>query len=436
MKMKKIIIISGIVVALIVALTAFNRFTSKSDESNLYAEVKQGSFEITVTASGELIAERSVDIMAPEIVQRDDHGGHGGHGGGGDIRGAAMKIQDLVPEGTVIKEGDFIAQLDRTQYDNTLKDDRERLITYQTNLEMKILDSTVVFNSLRDDIKNQKYLISEAEITLRNSKYESPDIIRQAEIALDKAQRVLEQKERSLILKKAQTLQDIKTTKWFISRVTTRINDLSDLLTKFTITAPSSGMVIYKKDRLGNKRKVGAMISPFDRSVATLPDLTSMISKTYISEIEVNKVKPGQIVEVTIDAFPSKQYSGTITSVANIGEVLPNSDSKVFETLIRIDGTDPALRPSMTTGNKIILKAMGNAVYIPTECVVTGPDSIPFVYTKSRTKQIVIPGESNDKNIIIEKGLKPGITLYLSEPENHDKFKLAGRELIPELKKR
>jgi hypothetical protein len=186
-KMKKTIIISGIVVALIVALTAFNRFTSKSDKSALYTEVKHGSFEISVIGTGELIAEKSVDIMAPEIVQRDDHGGHGGHGGGGDIRGAAMKIQDLVPEGTVVKEGDFIAQLDRTQYDNTLKDDRERLLTYETNLEMKILDSTVVFNSVRDDIKNQKYLISEAEITLCNSKYESPDIIRQAEIALDKA---------------------------------------------------------------------------------------------------------------------------------------------------------------------------------------------------------------------------------------------------------
>lgn len=35
-----------------------------------------------------------------------------------------------------------------------------------------------------------------------------------------------------------------------------------------------------------------------------------------------------------------------------------------------------------------------------------------------------------------EKGLKSGTTVYLSEPENHDKFKLAGKELIPDLKKR
>ena len=432
--MKRTFIITGIVIGLIAALIVFNKLISKRDDSNLFTEVKQGSFEIAITATGELMAEKSVDVLAPEIVQRDDHGGHGG-GHGGDIRGAMMKIQDIIPEGTVVKEGDYIAQLDKTEYDNTLKDDRERLNTYETNLEMKILDSTVVFNSLRDDIRNQKFIISEAAITLRNSKYESPDIIRQAEIALDKSQRLLEQKERYYILRKAQVLQDITNTRLYVARTARRITDLEMILSRFTITAPSSGMVIYKKDRLGNKRKVGSMITPFDRAVATLPDLTSMISKTYVSEIEVNKIKPGQKVEVTVDAFPLKTYTGIIITIANIGEALPNSDSKVFETLVRIDGTDPALRPSMTTGNKIVIKDMENVVFIPTECIQAGTDSIPFVYTKNKTKQIVVPGESNEKNIIIEQGLKPGTTVYLTEPENHEKFRLAGKELVQVIKK-
>lgn len=416
---------------MIISFIIFNRLISKKDNTNLFAEVRQGSFEISVVATGELIAEKSVNIMAPEIIQRG-----GGHGGGGDIRGAMLKIQDMVPEGQIVNEGDFIAQLDKTEYNNTLKDDLERLTTLENNLEMKILDSAVTFNSLRDDIRNQRYLVSESEITLRNSKYESPDIIRQAEITLDKAQRVLEQKERTYKLKQAQVLQDIKTTQWYISRVSTRVNGLKELLTKFTIKAPSNGMVIYKRDNHGNKRKIGSMISFFDRVVATLPDLTTMISRMYVSEIEISKVKSGQKVQITIDAFPSKSYTGTVTSIANIGEVLPNSDSKVFETLVRIDGTDPDLRPSMTTGNKIIIKALENCIYIPAECIQAGTDSIPFVYTKNRTKQIVIPGESNDKNIIIEKGLKVGAVVYLSEPENHDKFRLAGEELIPVIKKR
>ena len=73
-----------------------------------------------------------------------------------------LKIQDIVPEGTIVNEGDYIAQLDRTSYDNTLKDELENLTTLQTNLEMKILDTAVVLTNLRDDIKNQRYAVEEA----------------------------------------------------------------------------------------------------------------------------------------------------------------------------------------------------------------------------------------------------------------------------------
>jgi HlyD family secretion protein len=90
----------------------------------------------------------------------------------------------------------------------------------------------------------------------------------------------------------------------------------------------------------------------------------------------------------------------------------------------------------MTTNNKIIVKTFGNVVYVPLESLHTGIDSIPFVYTKDGTRQVVIPGESNDKNIIIEQGLAEGTTVYLDTPDNFDKFKLTGKELISILKER
>ena len=193
-------------------------------------------------------------------------------------------------------------------------------------------------------------------------------------------------------------------------------------------------MVIYKKDRNGTKRKAGSSINPFDRVIATLPDLSAMISKVYVSEIEVSKVKPGQKVNINVDAFPEKAYKGSVTSVANIGEVLPNSDAKMFEVLIKVDGSDPSLRPSMTTGNRINIKTYNDAVYIPAECVQASTDSIPFVYAKNQTKHIVILGESNEKNVIVEQGLEPGTTIYLTPPEEPEKFRLVGENLIALLK--
>jgi len=423
--MRKTFIITGIIVAATFALLfVFNRLASKTDTSGLFTEVNKGEFEIAVTEAGELIAERSVDIKGPEFAQ------------GRDIRSTNIRIQDLIPEGTIVNEGDYVATLDRTELNNNLKDAQELLARLQENMNMRLLDTAIVQNDIRDMIKNQRFIVEEAAMTFRNSKYEPPTTIRQAEIELDKSQRVLEQRERNYTRRLAQNRTDIYNQNYFISRVTRRVNDLEEVLAGFTVTAPASGMVIYKRERRGNKRKIGSTINPMDRVVATLPDLSSMISKTYVNEIDVSKIKPGQKVNVTIDAFPGKVFNGFVSFVANIGEKLPNTNDKVFEVQIKIEGSDPLLRPSMTTGNKIVIKTFDSAVYIPIECVQAGVDSIPFVFTKNGTKQVVLLGESNEKNIIIEKGLEPGTMLYLNNPEKPEKFKLAGEDLIPILKER
>jgi len=423
--MKKTLIITGIIAAVaIIALIVINKVTSGKDISNLYAEAKRGQFDIVVTTTGELQAEQSIDIVGPTFAQSRN------------IRAMDIKITDLVPEGTEIKAGDYVATLDRTSFDNSLKDELEKLATYETNLEVKILDTAVTLSNLRDNIKNLGISVEEAEITLQQSKYEPPTTIRQAEIALDKSKRTLDQAIRGYSLKTEQAKAEMRNIKNDLSDQRKKVGEIQEVLSKFVITSPSSGMVIYKRDRSGSKRKIGSSISPWDNVVATLPDLSKMISKTYVNEIDVSKVKPDQKVEIVVDAFPDKKYTGSVLSVANIGEQLPNADAKVFEVVIRLDGSDPILRPSMTTGNKIVTQTINDVIYVPLESVQAGADSIPFVYMKNGTKQVVILGESNENNVIVEKGLAEGTTIYLNTPENPEDFKLVGEELIATLKER
>src|SRR5664280_1418497 len=421
---KSVIITSAFVVVAIIVAIVIGRISSKKDLVNLYAEARNGSFDIIVTTTGELQAEKSTDIIGPDFSQSRN------------IRAMDIKITDLVPEGTEVKSGDYVATLDRTSFDNSLKDELEKLTTAETNLEVKILDTAVTLSNLRDNIKNLRFSVEEADITLQQSKYEPPTTIRQAEISLDKANRSLEQSIRGYSLKVEQARSDMRTMKTNLTEEKQRVADLHTVLSKFIITAPSSGMVIYKRDRSGSKRKVGPSISPWDNVVATLPDMSSMISKTYVNEIDVSKVKAGQHVEIVVDAFPEKSYTGTVTSVANIGEQLPNADAKVFEVVIEMDGSDPILRPSMTTGNKIITKTISNITFIPLESVQTGADSIPFVYLKNGTKQVVVLGESNENNVVVEQGLKPGVPVYLNTPEKPENYKLVGQELISVIKER
>jgi HlyD family secretion protein len=423
--MKRTLIITGIIVVIVVIAMIFvNKANAKKDISTLYATAEKGQFEILVTTTGELQAEFSTDIRGPEMTQSRN------------IRSMDIKIQDLVPEGTEVKEGDFVASLDKTTFDNSLKDELERLETMNTSYQMKLLDSAVSLSNYRDNIKNQVFTVEEAVITVDQSKFEPPTTQRQAEINLDKTRRTLDQLIRSYELRYQQSISDIRNQENDIRDQQQRVKDLQDVLAKFTITAPSSGMVIYKKDRSGTKRKIGSSISPFDPVVATLPDLKSMISKTYVNEIDVSKVKRDQKVTMVVDAFPERVYTGSVISVANIGEQLPNADAKVFEVQIKVDGSDPILRPSMTTGNKIVTKTIDNVVFIPLECVQTGEDSIPLVYLKNKTKHIVVLGESNENNVIVDQGIEPGDVIYLSNPETPEKFKLVGEELKTVIKDR
>lgn len=423
--MKKTLIISAVVVGVvIIALIVFNSLTKKDDKSLLFVEVKQGLFEIVVTTTGELQAESSTEIKGPDGLSSRN------------MRFREILIQDLIPEGTVVEKGDYVATLDRSDADNTYKDELDKLETAENAYSMKKLDTTISLGDLRDDLVNLKYNMEEAEITLEQSKYEPPTTIRQNQINLDKTQRAYEQSQKNYILKVQQARADVREEFLDLQKQRNKVAEMKDVISQFTIVAPSPGMVIYKREWGGEKRKVGSGISPWDPVVATLPDLSTMMSKTYVNEIDISKVGPNQEVRINIDAFPDKSYSGVVKEVANIGEQLPNTDAKVFEVLIELSGTDPILRPSMTTGNMIITQEFDNVHYIPLECVYATADSIPYVYRKNHTRQVVVLGASNENEVVIEQGLEVGDELYLSSPEDSETFKWQGEELREVIKQK
>ena len=208
------------------------------------------------------------------------------------------------------------------------------------------------------------------------------------------------------------------------SQAQRRLEQIREVLKGFTVTAPKGGMVIYKRNWDGSRIGVGATMSSWDNVVATLPNLKEMISKTFVNEIDISKIKTGQKVLIGVDAFPEMQYTGEVTQVANIGEQMRTSNAKVFEVVIRVNEFDSILRPSMTTKNMIITSVIPKSLFLPIECVHTA-DSITYVYKASgQVRQQIKTGATNENQIIITKGLAEGDEVYLSAPENGLEWKL------------
>ncbi len=427
-KRKNAIISAAVILVLIIGLVIFNNLGKRQEKLSVFYEVTEGVFEISVENAGELSAEKTTDIKGPVLggeEEGDHRGGSGGFGGGGMMRISNLTIQDMVPEGTIVKKGDYVAQLDRSEYQNTLASAREELTNLEANLEIAILDTALSLSDLRDAIVTQQYVVEEAKIKVEMSQYEAPATIRQREADLDKQNRKLEQTIAQYELKQKKILINIEQTRKKVEDQQLYISQLEEYIRNFTITAPEDGMVIYKENMLGTSIKTGSSINAFENVIATLPDLTAMISTTYVSEVDVVKVEAGQTVKITVDAVPNKSYAGKVISIANVGETLGNSDTKMFEVKIKLDGADMSLKPDMTTWNKILIKSYPDAVSVPLDCVYASTDGTQFVYKKNHTRQVVSLGEMNEKSYIVEEGLEPGTLIYIIPPEDGDNFRIS-----------
>lgn len=422
--MKKRYLIPIIVVTTaILALIVYSAVSGKEKEQVLETEVERGEFEIAVMVTGELQARNETEITGPKALRSRN------------LRIHTVKIQKLIAEGTVVDSGDWVATLDRSEADNSLKDIMDDMEMRQSDLLRTELDTTMQLRQLRDELINLNFNMEEAEITLDQSKYEPPATIRQAEINLQKASRACEQAKKNYVLKVQQAKADMREAQMNLEKEKRRQEEMTSVLQEFDIKAPAPGMVIYKRGFGGQKRTEGSEINPWDMAVATLPDLSTMISKTYVNEIDISKVKVNQTVKVGVDAFPEKEFTAIVTEVANIGEQLPNTDAKVFEVVIELNEHDSILRPSMTTSNSILTKVYDDVLFVPLEAVRAN-DSLSYVFTKNKERQLVVLGEANENFIIIEQGLEEGDKLYLSSPDDPESFKFTGMELMDIIRNR
>ena len=214
-----------------------------------------------------------------------------------------------------------------------------------------------------------------------------------------------------------------------------KIDELLKLSDALTIKAPKQGMVIYAKDRMGTKIQVGSSVSTWNPIIATLPDMTKMISKTYVNEIDISKIKSGQKVKLSIDAFPEKELKGEVFAVANIGQPMPKSDAKVFEVKIRVFEFDPLLKPAMTTSNTIVTGYYTDKLIIPSDAVYAN-DTLKYVYLKKKqiVRQIVDLGSENENFTVVNKGLIEGDEVVYNEPEKPDEIETIGWDIYKEQK--
>ncbi len=401
---KKRLLLVGIPIVLI--LVGYTLFSGSSNEDiAITAKVKKGDFFDEVIISGELQSTSLKKINGPTNIRK--------------YKLNSVKIQDLIPEGTIVKKGDYVGRLDPSEVRGKIIDAQLNLETAESKFTQEQLDTTLTLKQERTAIKDLEFNMQEDLLELKRSTYEPPSTVRQLEIKIERTERDLKEKKEDYSIKKQKAIAKMSEVSTEVSKIRKELSDLEKLQKSFTIFSDASGMVTYAKNWDGSKKKVGSSISPWDPSVATLPDLTKMESKTYSNEVDIRKLKKDQTVIIGFDAFPDIEIDGLVTSVANVGEKKRGSDINLFQVLIKLNNTNENLRPGMTTSNRILIQEQKDVLMIPLEAVFS-KDSTSYAYVKSGfsiTKKEIELGDANIDEVIIKAGLKEGEVVYMTEPE-------------------
>lgn len=133
------------------------------------------------------------------------------------------------------------------------------------------------------------------------------------------------------------------------------------------VTAPMDGVIIQKGVELGDTITSGVSSFNAGTVVFTVADLKSLIVRVNLNEVDIAKVRVGQPVRLTLDAYPQKTFTGKVRFVAPAAKL--QEKIKVFEVEVALDELNEAFRTGMTANVEILGEKRDKALSVPLEAL-------------------------------------------------------------------
>ncbi len=304
MKNKKTCIILASVAVL--ALVAYFLFGGEKQAGVTYgtAEVKVGDITNSVTATGTIEPVTSVTV-------------------GTQVSGKVAHL--YVDYNSVVKKGQVIAELDKTNLMSELASAKANLSSAQSNLSYQQSH----FN--RYQILFNKGLISANDYEQTRLSYE-------------------------------QAQQQVRTARESVNKAATNLGYA-------TITSPIDGVVLSKSVEEG-QTVAASFNTPELFTIAQ--DLTNMQVIADIDEADIGEVKEGQRVTFTVDAYPDDVFSGVVKQVRQ--EATTESNVVTYQVVISAPNANLKLKPGLTANVTIFTKEVKNVLSVPSKALKFTPN--------------------------------------------------------------
>ncbi|MDH4156521.1 MAG: efflux RND transporter periplasmic adaptor subunit [candidate division Zixibacteria bacterium] len=400
--MKKYIYIGLIIILILIGYYAVSAiFTVSYDVPT--GRVQNGEFVISINTSGTIEARQAFTLSAPRI------------------RG--LQITWLAPEGSYVQEGDPVIRFDNTQQTAELTDQQSELKIKRAALERARQEHTIQEKQLTLDLEKARRNYDE-------KKHEALRIAEEANLELELAKLNYQAKLDQLVA-------DVEKAEVEVQRTKDKVDLAQKELNQTVIKAPIPGMVVYLEIWKGSSMsKVQEGDSPWPgQGLVNLPDLSEMIVKTTVSEVDASRVDTLQKVEVVLDAFPDRKYDGEVHKKATLARKKDyNSKINVFEVEVSILEHDDALKPGMSASCDIILDRIAQVLSVPLEAVFE-KEGETVVFMKNKKRRNVSVGRKNDVAVEIIDGLEAGDEICLVDPTLEEPSLPGEKATEPEINK-
>jgi membrane fusion protein, macrolide-specific efflux system len=358
-----ILLVIGVLGAVSIKI-GVSRSAPKDLDGSLIVPVKKGDLPIEVIETGKVQPREKVEVKSK-------------------VAGQVEKV--FVEEGAQVKKGQPLLRLDPTDF--------------------------------RRDLARTEADVGRAEADVAQAK----NALEFAKLSLDRKQKGLEGRGVAQIdvdfatnEVKAKTVS-LQTAEVMLSGAKVAQGAAQDRLRYTQITAPMDGTVIQRGIEEGEVVTPGVQATFEGKALLTVADLSTLIVKADLNQIDVAKVKLGQKVKLTLDALPGKTYEATITKVAPASSMPKGSAVEVFPVEATLAKADGEIKPGMTADVRVHIETKPNVLYLPIEAVVKegGKARVTKVTTVENGKQItdkveVKTGLRNDRDVEILDGVKEG----------------------------
>lgn len=289
---------------------------------------------------------------------------------------AAGTMTEMAGTGDRVTQGQIIARLDPTPFERAVRDAEmslEKAEAQLTSLEANQADSSGntaqniteaerrVTNAEREAQRAQSELALRSELGRLGS--ESAATVRASQDAYDvasadltSARAALERLKSSSSLQSVSSAQERRNAELAVAQARLALDDARLDLEAIVIGAPFAGVVAERSAQVGGH--VAA-----DGALLTLINDGTMLLPVQIDETQISAIQVGQAATVALDAIPGRVFSGRVTEIAPIAQVISNIP--VFYVTVSVDNPDSVLRAGMTAEADIITEEHPATATVP-----------------------------------------------------------------------